>query len=251
MPAKPIIRFGVLVMLVWGAAAAVCQKATGTPIKPAAMACDLQALGRTFAAPPMDARPMMRWWWFGPAVQRPELVRELRAMKAGGIGGAEIQPVYPLELDDPQRGFRNMQFLSPGFLNMVGFAAKTGENLGMRMSLTLGSGWPYGGEWVPVTESAGRLRVVVVPVAGTESSVAAPAMENGEKLLAAFLTAGTAESFDAEHALMLGAVREGRLNLQQTRAGAGRAVVHCQPHRAAGETSGRRRGRVRHRPFQP
>lgn len=37
---------------------------------------------------------MMRWWWFGPAVEKTELARELRAMKAGGIGGAEIQPVY-------------------------------------------------------------------------------------------------------------------------------------------------------------
>ena len=51
---------------------------------------------------------MMRWWWFGPAVEKPELARELRTMKAGGIGGAEIQPVYALELDDSAKGFRNL-----------------------------------------------------------------------------------------------------------------------------------------------
>src|SRR5687767_2117956 len=48
-----------------------------------------------FATPPDDARPMMRWWWFGPAVSEPELKREIAAMKAGGYGGFEIQPVYP------------------------------------------------------------------------------------------------------------------------------------------------------------
>jgi len=39
---------------------------------------------------------MMRWWWFGPAVTKPELEREMRLMKEGGIGGFEVQPVYPL-----------------------------------------------------------------------------------------------------------------------------------------------------------
>ena len=38
---------------------------------------------KKFAAPPDDARPMMRWWWFGPSVTKPELEREILAMKAG------------------------------------------------------------------------------------------------------------------------------------------------------------------------
>lgn len=130
MPVKHRVYAGVLIVLVLGAAAAICQKTPGTAIKPATGTGNLQELRRTFAAPPMDARPMMRWWWFGPAVEQPELARELRTMKAGGIGGVEIQPVYPLELDDPARGVRNMRFLSREFLNMVGFAAKTGEDLG-------------------------------------------------------------------------------------------------------------------------
>lgn len=154
---------------------------------------------------------MMRWWWFGPAVERDELARELRTMKAGGIGGVEIQPVYPLALDDPQTGMRNMQFLSPDYLKMVGFAADTARELGMRVSLTLGSGWPYGGAWVPVTESAGRLRVAAVSVTSGETSVAFPSMENGEKLLAAFVAVGTAEHYDADPAQRVEATKDGRL----------------------------------------
>jgi hypothetical protein len=156
---------------------------------------------------------MMRWWWFGPAVERNELARELQTMKAGGIGGVEIQPVYPLALDAPQAGFQNMKFLSPEFLRMVAFAADTGNSLGMRVSTTLGSGWPYGGAWVPVTESAGRLRVVAVPVSSDEHSVAVPSTENGEKLLAAFVTAGTADRYDANHARRVEEIEGGRLTL--------------------------------------
>jgi hypothetical protein len=176
-----------------------------------ATASSVESLRRDFATPPMNARPMMRWWWFGPAVERDELARELRTMKEGGIGGVEIQPVYPLALDDPAKGIHNSPFLSPEFLNMVSFAARTGESLGMRVSLTLGSGWPYGGAWVPVSESAGRLRVVAVAPQHGEDSVPVPAMENGEDLLAAFVTSGTPESCDAEHATRVEGMKNGRL----------------------------------------
>src|SRR5712691_10119862 len=60
----------------------------------------LADLQRSFQNPPDDSRIMMRWWWFGPAVTEPELEREMRLMKAGGIGGFEVQPVYPLALED-------------------------------------------------------------------------------------------------------------------------------------------------------
>jgi hypothetical protein len=59
---------------------------------------------RGFVDPPTDARIMMRWWWFGPAVTKPEIERELRVMKDAGIGGVEVQPVYPLLPDDPAAG---------------------------------------------------------------------------------------------------------------------------------------------------
>ncbi|MCS0615085.1 glycosyl hydrolase [Massilia kyonggiensis] len=140
--------------------------------------------------PPPDARPMMRWWWFGPAVQKPELEREILAMKAGGIGGFEIQPVYPMELDDAARGIRNVPYLSPEFLDAVGFANRTGRANGMRVDMTLASGWPYGGPHVTVGEAASRLRQDVVDVPVGAASFALPAVMNGEKLIAAFVGSG-------------------------------------------------------------
>ena len=77
-------------------------------------------------------------------------------MKAGGFGGFELQQTYPLALDTPEgvrpgseshpgEGIKNLKFLSAEHLHMIGFAAAKAKELGLRMDLTLGSGWPYGG----------------------------------------------------------------------------------------------------------
>ena len=147
-------------------------------------------VARHLQAPPPDARPMMRWWWFGPAVEKSELEREILAMKAGGIGGFEIQPVYPMELDDAARGIRNVPYLSPEFLDAVSFANRTGRANGMRVDMTLASGWPYGGPHVTVGEAASRLRQDVVDVPAGAAGFALPAVMNGEQLIAAFVGTG-------------------------------------------------------------
>ena len=133
---------------------------------------------------------MIRWWWFGPAVTRPELARELRQMKQGGLGGFEIQPVYPLALDDPQTGFHNFPFLSPEFLDDVRFVNQQARALGLRSNLTLGSGWPYGGPHTPVTEASCDLKLVTSPISASTRSVAVPFLEHGESPIAVFDAAG-------------------------------------------------------------
>jgi len=69
-----------------------------------------------------------------------------------------------LELDDPARGIRNLPYLSDGFLDAVRFVNGKAQEMGMRLDLTLCSGWPYGGSKVPVSQAAGMLRTVHVPV---------------------------------------------------------------------------------------
>lgn len=86
-----------------------------------------------FMDPPAEARPMIRWWWFGPAVERDELERELTAISAAGFGGVEVAFVYPLS------SVQNA-FLSTEFCQVLRFAAQTAVRLGLRFSLTLGSG---------------------------------------------------------------------------------------------------------------
>jgi hypothetical protein len=144
----------------------------------------LTQLQTQFAKPPDDTRIMMRWWWFGPAVTNQELAREMRVMKESGIGGFEVQPVYPLALDDAK--IQNHPYLSPQFLDSLKFTAATAKSLGLRMDMTLGSGWPYGGPHIPANLAAGRLRIEHVKVAAGAASVPVPAMAGGEALLGAF-----------------------------------------------------------------
>ncbi|MGB6429837.1 MAG: glycosyl hydrolase [Candidatus Acidiferrales bacterium] len=171
-------------------------------------------LRQLFITPPDDSRMMVRWWWFGPSVTKDELERELRAMKAGGIGGVEVQPVYPLALDDPATGFHNFPYLSDEFLGDLRFASDRARELGMRFDLTLGSGWPLGGPNIPVTEAAGMLRVVAVPI-GAVASVEVPDIVTGEKFLAAFLVAAPDGKIAPQGAVMLPAdsIHDGRLLL--------------------------------------
>jgi hypothetical protein len=147
----------------------------------------LAALEKAFANPPGDCRIMMRWWWFGPAVSKPELQRDLEQMKAEGIGGVEIATLYPLALDDPKTGFRNQQFLSEEHLDAIRFAVATARKLGLRVDITLGSGWPFGGPHIHVTEAAGELRVETISVPPGTDSIAVPDIDTGEQLIAAFL----------------------------------------------------------------
>src|SRR5260370_591366 len=84
---------------------------------------DLARLTAAFVHPPDDCRIMMRWWWFGPAVTKPEIQHELEQMKAAGIGGVEIATLYPLALDDPATVFRNLPYLSDEHIDALRFAA--------------------------------------------------------------------------------------------------------------------------------
>ena len=112
----------------------------------------LTEVRQNFAHPPDAAKPMVRWWWFGIAVEKPEILRELQQMKADGIGGVELAFVYPQVVDNPAKGLVNQRFLSPAMLDDVSYAQAEARKLGLRVDVTLGSGWPYGG---PETTLAG------------------------------------------------------------------------------------------------
>jgi hypothetical protein len=156
----------------------------------------LVQLTRSFATPPDDCRIMMRWWWFGPAVTKPEIKRELEQMKAAGIGGVEIATLYPLDLDNAETGFRNLRFLSDEHIEDLKFAAEEARKLGLRVDITLTSGWPYGGPHIPVTQAAGALRVETVAIPSGSTSVAMPNISTGERLEPVFLAPSSGSALD-------------------------------------------------------
>jgi hypothetical protein len=185
---------------------------------------NLALLEKSFANPPDDCRIMMRWWWFGPAVTKPELQRELEQMKAEGIGGVEIAALYPLALDDPGTGFHNQQFLSDEHLDAIRFAASTASKLGLRVDITLGSGWPFGGPHIPVTQAAGELRVEAVPIPPGTDSVALPDIATGEHLIAVFLAPLRGGQVTLQDAKQVSSIVNGRLQISPSRDVANDAV---------------------------
>jgi hypothetical protein len=130
-----------------------------------------QRCGVRFLSPPDDSRIMMRWWWFGPAVTDEELARELEVMKAGGIGGVEVQPVYPL---------RSMRWDPHGDVSLrcvseaLRAASDKAAALGLRFDLTLGSGWPYGGRRWPEPGGGPDSDARVPPLPAGSARVQAP-----------------------------------------------------------------------------
>jgi hypothetical protein len=109
---------------------------------------------------------MTRWWWFGGAVTPEEVTRELTFMKEAGLRGAEIQPVYPVTVDDPGRGIRHLRYFTHEWFAVLRHAIGEARRLGLQLDFTLGSGWPYGGPFIPTSLAARRLRVLSQDVAG-------------------------------------------------------------------------------------
>jgi hypothetical protein len=134
---------------------------------------------------------MVRWWWFGPAVQKPEILHELQQMKADGIGGAELAFVYPQVLDDPAKNLKNLPFLSQEMLDAVTYANTEAHRLGLRIDVTLCSGWPYGGPHITLQEAATRLRTLEIPLPATATQLPTPKLAEGESILATFIANGT------------------------------------------------------------
>jgi len=105
---------------------------------------DLYAL---FENPPSEARPFVRWWWNGDCIEVDELQRELELMKAAGIGGVEINPIAMPEGEDDFE-YSCYDWLSPEWNERVNATIHMAHERDMLVDLIMGSGWPFGGEFL-------------------------------------------------------------------------------------------------------
>jgi len=100
-----------------------------------------------FADPSMQYRPMVRWWWNGDRVIGSELLRELDVLKAAGIGGVEINPIkFPN--DAQAMDIRPLQWLSGEWIDVLEVVLKGARERDMTCDMIVGSGWPFGGEFL-------------------------------------------------------------------------------------------------------
>ncbi|GAA1489789.1 glycosyl hydrolase [Brachybacterium sacelli] len=140
-----------------------------------------------FLRPDPSARPMMRWWWFGPDVESAEIDRELRAMADAGLGGAEVAFVYPLAEGADE-------FLSARMLSPLRHAAETARDLGLRFDVTLGSGWSYGGSHIGPEHASRSLHWERRDISPAALEVPVTTPWPGDELVAAYLGDGSPPS---------------------------------------------------------
>lgn len=104
-------------------------------------------LYKSFKNPDSIYRPFVRWWWNGDRLQKEEILRELDIMKAAGIGGVEINPIkFPSYTDD--LNIKALEWLSDEWMSMLEVALKGAKERDMYCDMIVGSGWPFGGEFL-------------------------------------------------------------------------------------------------------
>jgi hypothetical protein len=116
-----------------------------------------RAADDALAWPPITAqtKPWAFNWWMGSAVDKTNLTRELERYQAAGLGGIHIIPIYGA------KGFESkyINYLSPEWMEMMGWAVSEARRLGMDVDMTTGSGWCFGGP--QVTDQDANANVVV------------------------------------------------------------------------------------------
>ena len=97
-----------------------------------------------------EAKAGARWWWLGSAVDKANLRWTMQEYASHGIGALEITPIYGVQGNDAN----NIPYLSDRWMEMLREVQANGRELGIEVSIATGTGWPFGGPWVPMEESA-------------------------------------------------------------------------------------------------
>ncbi len=108
-----------------------------------------------------EHRPWTRWWWPGSAVTREGIAWHLRKLREAGFGGVEVTPIYGVKGAED----RFVPYLSAEWIDLLLYAAREAERLGMGLDMPPGSGWRTGGPFVTRKHAGARLKLTAVPVA--------------------------------------------------------------------------------------
>jgi hypothetical protein len=105
------------------------------------------SLYQMFQNPSAQARPFVRWWWNGGRINEKEVIRELDLLKQQGISGVEINTIaFPS--DNEAMGHEALSWLGEGWLDILQKTLRAAKERGITCDLIVGSGWPFGGEFL-------------------------------------------------------------------------------------------------------
>ncbi len=122
-----------------------------------------------------EAKAGARWWWLGSAVDKENLRWNMQEYANHGIGALEITPIYGVQGNEAN----NIPYLSDRWMEMLREVQKNGQELGIEVDMATGTGWPFGGPWVPLEESASR--AVFVDTTFTGNSIQCLNLQAPEK----------------------------------------------------------------------
>ena len=100
-----------------------------------------------------EMKPGSRWWWLGSAVDEQNLRWNIAEYARTGLGTLEITPIYGVVGNEKNE----LQFLSEQWLQALKTCQEAGEQGGVDIDMNCGTGWPFGGPTVKLSEAAGKL----------------------------------------------------------------------------------------------
>ena len=102
----------------------------------ASVAVGAASLRDAFDNPPDSARPWVYWYFMDGTATKEGMKADLDAMKAAGIGGVLI-----LEVEGGRVRRGPLEFLSPKWLELFGYAISEAGRLGIEVAMGTGPGW--------------------------------------------------------------------------------------------------------------
>ena len=123
---------------------------------------------RGFQDPPAGSRLFVRWWWNGNRLAEKEILRELDVMQAAGISGVEINPIAFPNGSDPV-GYDELTIFEDRWLDMLEVALRGAKERGMICDMIVGSGWPFGGEFLEKEDQSQMVTIETIDLEGEQS----------------------------------------------------------------------------------
>ena len=116
------------------------------------LACSTDSKDTDWPEVTTEAKPWTRWWWMGSAVDKANLTYNLEEMSKAGIGGVEITPIYGVKGQEDNY----IDYLSPQWMEMLQYTEDEAKRLNMKVDMSMGTGWPFGGPEVTVEHAASK-----------------------------------------------------------------------------------------------
>ena len=168
------------------------------------------AFGQSWPTPATEAKAGARWWWLGSAVDKENLQWNLQEYARHGIGAVEITPIYGVQGNQAN----NIEYLSDKWMEMLRYTQEQCRQNGVELDMATGTGWPFGGPWVPLKESACKAVFVEKELSGEVADLDISAPEKEQKN--AFLDKVMLYGNDGQVIDVTDCVKDGKLSLDKS-----------------------------------